>query len=70
MAKITKGAKGKIGQKVKTEGGSFVHERQVAPKEGCRYITKKTKSGKELRIMYCGKKGKLQSDLTPIKKKK
>ena len=70
MVKITKGGKGKIGQKVKAKKGKFVHERQVVPKKGCRYITKRTKSGKLLRIMYCGKKGKVQSVLTPTKQLK
>ena len=61
--KKTKGGKGKIGEKVKSKTGEYVHERKAAPKKGCRYVTI-TRGGKKLRIMYCGKKGKLQSVLT------
>lgn len=67
--KTTKGGKGKIGQKVRAKGGKYVHERKAAPNKKCRYITKKS-GGKLLRIMYCGKKSKVQSVLTPIKKRK
>ena len=70
MVKVTKGAKGKIGQAVKAKKGKYVNVRKAAPKKGGRYITKKIKTGKLLRIQYKGKKGKLQSILTPIKKRK
>lgn len=63
--RTTKGGRGRIGEKVVAKHGAFVHERQAVPKKGCRYITKRTKTGKLLRIMYCGKKGKVQSVLTP-----
>ena len=67
MVKIKKGGKGKIGQAVKAKKGKYIHVRKARPNKKCRYITKKTKTGKLLRIMYCGKKGKLQSILTPKK---
>lgn len=70
VMKTTKGGRAGIGIKAKAKKGKYVHLRKAAPKKGARYITKKTKSGKLLRIMYSGKKGKLQSVLTPIKKRK
>ena len=69
--KTTKGGRAGIGVKAKAKGGKFVHQRKAKPNKNCRYITKTVKGGKKLRIMYCGnKKGKVQSVLTPIKKRK
>ena len=65
--KVTKGAKGKIGEKVEAPNGKFVHERKAAPDKDARYFTV-TKGNKEIRMMQKpGKKPEVQSVLTKKK---
>lgn len=66
MVKVTKGGRGKIGQRVKAPHGKYIHTRKARPVKGARYVTIR-RGGKTIRLMKRGRGPfKVQSVLTRI----